>query len=372
MMIHPRPTISPPRVFWIVVAATLSSAASASEIPSQSDGMIVLRQCLIEYERNATLGAAEGGIFQKCEVKLGDRVKAGQVLGRVRDDDLRAQLELHKAEAASDVTVRSKQKDLLFKVGRLKAAESLRQRQFVSDEEYRQLKLEVDIAELAIEDAEHQRNLARLKARATEVGVASRQFVSPIDGIVSQLLKEEGESISYNDPVFRIVDPSRLRITGEMDVADVWRVREGDRVRITAEIGGVDIPLEREEFTGRVSFVAQELEPGQQTCSIIALVDNRGEKLRAGLKCRMSIEPGTATETDTARAATGNAGKAQGSEPGGKTTAANSHSVKPSKTANVVKPGVSPAVKPPARAFGQPLTGPPVSALLPPQRRPGL
>src|SRR5579884_1898093 len=90
-----------------VLAAVAAWAAGAPEVPRPpGPGVIVLRHCVLEYDRTTRLGAAQMGVLGECLVREGDHVEAGQVLGRLRDADLRAELELRKAEAAGDVVVR--------------------------------------------------------------------------------------------------------------------------------------------------------------------------------------------------------------------------------------------------------------------------
>lgn len=278
----------------VIVTVTTLPRLCVAQTPTPPADLIVLRHCLAEFDRTATLGANQAGILKSCDVGLGDRVKAGQILGRVQDEDLLADLALKKAEASSDVEIRMDEKTQQWNEYKLKMLEPLRQKQFTSIEEYGLQKTVTENAALAVEASKHRRLLAELKYKVAEAGVAMRQFVTPIDGLVVQVFKTEGESIAWNDPVFRIVDPSVVRITGELDVTDAWRVSKGDRVRASAEIDGTKLPIEGEEFTGQVAFVARELNIEHETCLVVALVENRGELLRSGLWCRMAIEPGSA------------------------------------------------------------------------------
>lgn len=286
----------------------LAPSADADDLPTQSSGVILLRQCLIEYERAATLGANQAGILQKCDVKLGDRVRAGQVIGRMQDEDLRADLEYRSAVAASDVEVRMDEKTYEWSLMKLKMLENLRQNKYTSEEEYRLQKLAAENAKLAVEDAKNRRRLAQLQYRIAEAGVRIRQFVSPIDGVVIEIAKTEGESINFSDAVFRIVDPSLVRVTGAVDVSDLWRVEQGDSVRILPDVGGADLPIEHQEFAGHITFVSRQVDPATQTCTVIALVENRPELLRAGLRCTMSITPRSAINVGKAPPAAPKAG----------------------------------------------------------------
>jgi multidrug efflux pump subunit AcrA (membrane-fusion protein) len=121
--------------------------------------------------------------------------------------------------------------------------------------------------------------------------VRERQFVSPHDGVVVAVFKGQGESAALHDPLFRVVNTDRLRVTGYLDVLDAWRVRVGESVRISPEIAGVEAAVSREPFWGHVVFVDNQIDPKTQTCKVTAEVDNRDGLLRAGLEARMEILP---------------------------------------------------------------------------------
>src|SRR4051812_41675596 len=83
----------------------------AGEAPTPSGDAIELRHCEIEYKRSSLVGVAHMGttsttILQDCLVRRGDRVKGGQVLGRVMDRDVRAEFDLRAAQAENDIDVR--------------------------------------------------------------------------------------------------------------------------------------------------------------------------------------------------------------------------------------------------------------------------
>src|SRR4051794_9178052 len=82
---------------------------AAADAPVPTSGVIVVRHCTLEYDRSSSVGTSLLGILQECLVRPGDRVKAGQVLGRLQDQEARAELDLRAAEAESDVSIRLSQ-----------------------------------------------------------------------------------------------------------------------------------------------------------------------------------------------------------------------------------------------------------------------
>ena len=131
--------------------------------------------------------------------------------------------------------------------------------------------------------------------------VRTREITSPHDGIVVQVLRRKGEAVSIirQDPIFRVVNPELLRVTGYLDAVDVWRVRPGQSVRVTAETAGPVLPIQREVFRGQVIFVDSEIDPQTLTCKVVAEVKNRKDLLRAGLKLQMEVFVGPAAPGGT-------------------------------------------------------------------------
>ena len=74
--------------------------------PRSSAVPVVLRRCATDYVKSTLLGAPLPGILQDCLVQAGDRVNAGQVLGRIQDREARAEMELRRVQAESDIEVR--------------------------------------------------------------------------------------------------------------------------------------------------------------------------------------------------------------------------------------------------------------------------
>lgn len=276
------------------LAILAARPAPGADSPDATPTVIPLRGCMIEFDRSALLGATNPGVLQDCLVRPGDRVRAKQVLGRLADGDVRAELALKKAEAESDIEIRLSRAKHAQAIGKLKRSGELSKMKYLSPEELSLHRLEADTAALGIEEAEYHRRQAEVQRRQVEAALHAREFVAPHDGVVVSVYKSEGESVAMNDPVFRLVSTDRLRVTGHLDVGDVWRVRRGQGVRVSVDIPGVELAVEREVFLGRVVFVDNQVDAETRVCKVVAEVDNRDDVLKAGLHAQMEILPESA------------------------------------------------------------------------------
>jgi RND family efflux transporter MFP subunit len=285
---------------WIVgllIGLPLSGLRAVASEPAaeRSDEVVVLRRCLVDHERISLVGPSSPGILKECFVEPGVAVKQGQVLGRLEDEDVRAEVQLRESAVTSDVDIRLSESKNAMAHNRLKVTASLFQRNAASREEFMQQRLEAEATALEVENAKYRRQLAEAQLRQAKALLRARELVSPHAGVITEVLKRPSEPVAPNMPVFRVVEVDRLLITGQVDVVDVWRLRVGQPVKIIPEIAGADLALEREVFPGRISFIDTRVDPLSQTCKVLAKCENRDRLLRAGLEARMEILTGGST-----------------------------------------------------------------------------
>jgi multidrug efflux pump subunit AcrA (membrane-fusion protein) len=307
-----------PWIIGLIAPALIGVRALAGDgIPSPTE-VILLQRCTIEYERSTRVGANPNttmGLLQDCLVRQGDRVKAGQVLGRLFNKDALANLQaLTVALEISETTIRQREAALVVERAKLKRDEKLfSQNRAVSVEALQIQQLAVRAAELDLQAAIQNRRMVESQVNQGKALVAARDIVSPHDGIVAEIYINAGEPIhlsafnrSYEDyfnlpirtsnfqsgmyVICKVVDVDRIRVIGFLDVGDAWHVRQGQAVRIMPELEGSDLPIEREVFEGKITFVDSEIDSKARTCRVFAEVENRGGLLRSGLECRMEID----------------------------------------------------------------------------------
>jgi RND family efflux transporter MFP subunit len=287
-----------------------TQARNAIAAPPKDEGrdVLVLHHCDVEYEQSTVVsghsGTGTGLPLQDCLVRLGDRVKAGQVIGRLVDRELRVQLALRRAEAESDIEVRlaeSRRKELAQKMRRIEKLRNNPKGGYVSDEEHELVRIQLETAQLAIEEARYKRGIARIQWQEAEAQIKNREIVAPHDGIIVDVFKKIGESVIAGQPVFQIVEPDRLRVTAYSNLSDYRRVRPGQRIEIGLETDSLDPDVLGRVFEGKVLFVDKRVDPKSQTCRIVAAVENKDLTLVAGLEARMTIYASKTTKVTSSR-----------------------------------------------------------------------
>jgi RND family efflux transporter MFP subunit len=158
---------------------------------------------VVEAQRQTVLAAQVPGAVVEIAVKVGDRVKAGQLLLRL---DARAAEQGAQASAAQAQAV---QAQLL-----------LAQRDF---ERQQQLRAQGFISQGALDQAEAQfkASRAQLQAQAAALQVARTQtgfhrVTAPYDGVVAELPVSLGDLALPGRPLATVFDPRALRVTANV------------------------------------------------------------------------------------------------------------------------------------------------------------
>lgn len=212
--------------------------------------------------RSAVLRAKAAGALLELAANEGQRVRAGQLLGRIDLSDLDSRV----AERAA--TVESARAQFL-QAERVHASNRrLADQQFISPNALDASRAALDAARAGLEAAQAQLTTARL-------GLRDGVLVAPIGGLVSKRHALPGEKLAIEQPVLTIVDLATLELLGSVGTHEVARLAPGQAVSVRVE--GLAEPV-----AGRIDRIAPAAEPGSRAIGVVVALANPQERLRAG------------------------------------------------------------------------------------------
>ena len=163
--------------------------------------------------------------------------------------------------------------------------------------------LAVEAAELEVQEAESLRQLAGLQAElkrsdvdAAELNLSQRVAQSPIEGVVVELPRRTGEWVQPGEKVVRVIQLSRMRAEGFLPLAKSSSTLVGRSVVV--EVTSVD--KGRLSRPGRVTFVSPDVDPINQEVRVWAEFDNPEGTLLPGLRATIRI-PESSLKSASAR-----------------------------------------------------------------------
>ncbi|QDS87799.1 putative efflux pump membrane fusion protein [Rosistilla ulvae] len=263
---------------------------------------IVVEDAAVKLIRHVRLPANEPGVLTEFLVKEGDIVEQDQLLAK--SDDRLAALDKHIADlefqvatekSENDVDERYAEKSLAVAQSewQLSAEAAQRVATSISATELSKLKLVVEQAKLAREQAQRDLRIAKLtkqvKQRAVESAqqkVELRLTRAPFKGMIVELMTQANEWVDPGQPILRIVQLDRLRVEVNLDGKRYGPELKGRPVKLKVALP----PGDREvEFDGEVTFVSPELQPVTGQVRVWAEVINRDLLLRPGSRGTLTI-----------------------------------------------------------------------------------
>jgi multidrug efflux pump subunit AcrA (membrane-fusion protein) len=268
--------------------------------PAIKPATVHIADCRIVLIDHVMLACDRPGILKAVECKEGQRVMARQELIVIADEVARANLAVAERKGGSDVEVRFQKKACeLAEVEYRKNAEANQKAVEagkgtpVAPLEVEKLRLTAEKAALAIEQAEHELLLDKLNADVARAELATFSVVAEFEGVVTRVFRKKGEAVHQGDPIVELINPDRVRIEGRIGLPHLKFARQGGMVKVKLTVPDLDLPEEREEFEGRITFVDLVSDPVTHETRVFAEVENRENILRAGLMAEMILEPGS-------------------------------------------------------------------------------
>lgn len=225
------------------------------------------------------IGARATGVLDSVPVKVGDSVKKGDLIAQIDSRELRARI----AEATANL--RLQEAKLQYMEKNLPRKRSLVRQKLEPQDS-------LDIAYQDAEMARHSVASSRAKLQTLNVQLSYTKIFSPIDGVVSQVAAQEGETIVSGLSVSNLItvlDPARLEMWIYIDETDVGRVAVDLPVKYT-----VDAFRDR-VFEGKVDRIYPEPEIRDNIVYYRALVkvtDDQAKFLRPEMttQCKIIVE----------------------------------------------------------------------------------
>jgi len=211
----------------------------------------------VEACQRTKLSTIMGGRIELLAVKEGDRVKKGQLLLKLWNDDQQAQRAL--ALAQSDLARQRIGEACTLAANAAREAEritKLRKDGFVSISREEQARAESEAKQAACATAKADVRQAQARVRVTEVEQGRIALYAPFDGTVAKIVGEVGEYSTPSPPgvptppAIDLIDDSCLYVKAPMDELDAPKIHPGQAVRIRLDAYANRV------FEGKVKRVA--------------------------------------------------------------------------------------------------------------------
>lgn len=232
------------------LAAALLAALAALPAAARFEGLVLpFKEVVVSAPVQSSL------VVQPF--KEGAVVPEGAVLARLYSRV--EELEMQRAKAALE------KKEFDYK-----GAAKLYADKIISEDEALKNKIELDLARLQYEQAAELFNL--------------RTIVAPIGGLIVEKNREVGETVSASQPLFRLVDISRVYVQFFVTAEDARALKVGDRLEVRCAVADA-----ARVFAGAIDFIDPRVDAASGLMRVKVLLDNTDAALKPGLRAQVAL-----------------------------------------------------------------------------------
>jgi membrane fusion protein, multidrug efflux system len=210
----------------------------------------------LEAENEAVVVSKVNGVIQKIYVEEGDRIKAGQVLAKIEDDQFK--YELAQADAKLNKLARE-----------FERSKQLFATKIVGEEEYERVK----------SDYETQQSLYDI----AKLNLTYTTIKAPIDGAVSERMIKVGNMVTANQSLFRISDFDTLWAILHVPEKELSKLKVGYPANLSADA------LEGKEYEGTILRISPTIAAGTGTFRVTIEIKDKTGELKPGMFVRANI-----------------------------------------------------------------------------------
>lgn len=218
-------------------------------------------------------------------VNDGDKVKKGQALVRLRDQEFRKQLE--QAKAQHNLTKARVQQALATvsqAESQYKRTQILSEKNMVSAQEVENQKAQYESAKANLEMAKAQEDQAKASLQQAELNLSYTVVRAPVAGYIGRRNAEVGMQVTSSTRLFDLGNVDKVKVRVKLSEQMVNAIKVGQRVNIMPE----DMKNVR-TVMAKVSRISPFLDPVAHTTRAEIDVDNRNGYLKPGMFVSVDI-----------------------------------------------------------------------------------
>ncbi len=298
-----------------------ATMVKTAQVQKQDLERVVFTSGSLEAENQHTFFSPVESTLMELKVKAGDRVKKGDVLGRLDTLELERryqealsnlagkEADLAKARASDDVqqfkeaeAAYNKSRNhydrvkSLFEAGavnreELEEAEADMQSKLTSYERARVM-MEQAASQKQVQALLSQADLARQEAAQARERLDLGTLTAGFDGVVVSVSAQEGNRVQEGTEILILAEDSKLQVTARVNEVDAGELKEGQTVSVTS------IALPGESFEGLITRVggAAVMEKSQNSSAAVAKIPVQvtltgdSSRLKFGYSVNLSIK----------------------------------------------------------------------------------
>jgi RND family efflux transporter MFP subunit len=245
---------------------------------------ILLTGSLRSKEQVEVTAKATGRV-EKIMFELGDKVKSGDLIAELEDDELQQQVNRANASIA---VVRASTKQRMAELENSKAhlarAETLLKEGLIPKADYESRLTAFQVVEAQIQLAHAQERQAQAELNELKIRLAQTRIYSPMTGVVARRHVDPGALLGPSTPILSVVNLSTMVTMANVPEREVGKLRVGNKAMVE-----VDAFSDR-KFTGRIARISPVLDAATRSATVEVEIPNPDGGLKVEMFARVTLD----------------------------------------------------------------------------------
>ncbi len=255
-----------------LMLSVVSAPVAAEELPTLD--------CVITPYKVVDVASPVPGVLGAVHVERSDLIARNQVVAELASEVERASVALAKARSIMEHDIELSEINLAFEKRKQKRVGELYQKKAASFHDIDKAETDAALSSRKLRQARDVFKLRRLELRKAQAVLKQKTVRSPIQGVVVQRFKSEGEYVE-DQPILRIaqLDPLSVEAIVPMDL--FGRIRRDMRAVVTPET------VSSTPAQASVKLVDRMGDAASGTFGVRLELPNPEHRIPAGLKCHV-------------------------------------------------------------------------------------
>ncbi|MBN2181257.1 MAG: efflux RND transporter periplasmic adaptor subunit [Sedimentisphaerales bacterium] len=212
---------------------------------------------VVEPNRIVTVSAEVQGRIERIPLTEGSKVRAGNLLVRLNADLIKPQVAITEAQVERDQIEFERMKDLV----------------------------EMDATSQSdFDDANTQLAVSKAQLKEIRASLERTDINAPINGVLNDVLVEEGEYVQPGTPVAEIVDIDTVKIVVDVPERDISFFTVGAEAEVFFRYRG-----DEKSLTGTITFISELADQQTRCTSVEITLQNKQGLMRSGQIVRVQL-----------------------------------------------------------------------------------
>ncbi|PYX48028.1 MAG: hypothetical protein DMG79_12810, partial [Acidobacteria bacterium] len=192
----------------------------------------------IVVENQVDVAAQREGVVVKILVEPGTRVSKGQLLAKLDDRQISADLEAARAKTAStEADLNNWKAEAKVLDSDFQRAKKMWEAKLIPEEQFEHARYKAEGDQWDVKRVEQLLINAQGMQRSLELELEKTQITAPFDGIVARRYVRAGQTVARDERLFWVTATSPLRVRFTLPSRFVRQVSAGQRVAVTVADG---------------------------------------------------------------------------------------------------------------------------------------